>query len=481
MALRVERPMVGGEAWRMSLADATQPIVHDSVVERPDVGSGMSTPWPLVAPGLSGARLLDASASPEVAGALLDTPQARIAHAWALRDIALLGADSVVSTPLLVAHRDVRDRVRRLAPVFEQGTTVHPVRDEGMLFWVLHLYSASDRYPFSQRWQVGDDVFTYYKLAATAIVDATTGRVRLVPVAKPDAITRTWMTRLPRLFTPVGALPASLAAQLPPASDAAELQLRTFARYGSRAEGAIHRHAPDSAFVGGPGAPIMLARGSLDVPAWTLPLLDEHDGVAGVATIVGGAERTTMWTPSTRSPVSWPVLLGQLRNAVDSALGLVPDGSSSAAAPSGTGLLPAGRMGIEPERRGARAGADGRTSTRPRLGRAEAVVTSRGTLFIQTAWGTGADGSPQVRAVAMSDGAQVHVGRTLADALQAFGEVVERPEGVVMPGGNEQKAAGNGAARRWYDAMREAMKQGNWSAFGAAFDSLGRSLGRPPQ
>lgn len=481
MALRVERPMVGGEAWRVSLADATQPIVRDSVVERPDAGRDATGTWPLVAPGLTGARLLDGSTSPDIAGALLDTPRARIAHAWALRDVALLGADSVVATPLLVAHRDVRDRVRRLAPVFEQGTTVHPVRDKGALFWVLHLYSASDRYPFSQRWQVGEAVFTYYKLAATAIVDATTGRVRLVPVVRPDAIARTWMTRLPRLFTPVSALPTSLAAQLPPPSDAAEVQLRTFARYGSRAEGALHRHSPDSAFVGGPGAPIMLARSNADIPAWTLPLLDEHDGVAGVATVLGGAERATIWTPTRGVPASWPVLLGQLRTAIDSALGISPD-SSAAGAPSGTALLPAARMGTEPQPNGRRAADDTRTTQRPRLARPQAVITSRGTLFFQTAMGTGVDGSLQVRAVAVSDGVQVHVGTTLADALRAFGEAVEGPEGgSVTPVGLETNVSGRDAARRWYEAMREAMKQGDWSAFGAAFDSLGRSLGRPPQ
>lgn len=481
MALRVEQPVVGSGAWRVSLADATQPVLRDSIVDRPDAGSESAAPWPLVAPGLSGARLLDASSSPEVAGARLDTRLARIAHAWALRDIALLGADSAVSTPRLVVHRDVRDRVRRLAPVFEQGTTVHPVRDRGTLHWVLHLYSASDRYPFSQRWQVGDGVFTYYKLAATAIVDATTGRVTLVPVASPDAMARTWMTRLPRLFTPVSALPASLVSQLPPASDAAELQLRTFARYGSRTDGPVRRHAPDSAFVGGPGAPIMIARDGADVPAWTLPLLDEHDAVAGVATVVGGAERATVWIRTGAPTVSWPALLATLRQALDRAIGSAPE-KTMATSPRSGALLPAGRMGSVPDPEGRGAPDTTRAAARVRFGRPEAVITSRGTLFVLTAMGAGADGAPLVRAVAISDGVQVHVARSLAEALRAFGETVEDSVGgPAAPMGLAQSAPGREAARRWYDAMREALKQGNWSAFGAAFDSLGRSLGRPPQ
>jgi hypothetical protein len=294
------------------------------------------------------------------------------------------------------------------------------------------------------------------------------------------------MARLPRLFTPVSALPPSLVAQLPPASDAAELQLRTFARYGSRSEGAAPRHSPDSALVGGPGAAVMLMRGSANVPAWTLPLLDDHDGVAGVATVVGGAERETVWTPLTGSPVSWPVLLGHLRTAVDSALGFVADTGRANASGGATALnsvaLPAGRMGADGERNDRRAGDEARTPPRPRLGRPEAVVTARGTLFLQTALQTSVEGTWQVRAVAVSDGAQVKVGRTLADALGALGETVERPGGTAgTPTGLDPALPGRDSARRWYDTMREAMRQGNWSAFGAAFDSLGRSLGRPPQ
>jgi uncharacterized membrane protein (UPF0182 family) len=114
------------------------------------------------------------------------------------------------------------------------------------------------------------------------------------------------------------------------------------------------------------------------------------------------------------------------------------------------------------------------------------VITSRGPLFIQTATVVGADGVPQVQAVAVSDGTQAKVGRTLGEALRAIGERVQPLDGALGGVADvESTAPGRDTARRWYDAMRAAMQQGNWSAFGAAFDSLGRSLGRsrarPPQ
>ena len=73
------------------------------------------------------------------------------------------------------------------------------------------------------------------------------------------------------------------------------------------------------------------------------------------------------------------------------------------------------------------------------------------------------------------------MGPTLGEALQALGETVsaaEEPAGPLVSLGTDRREA-EGA--RLYEAMRQAMQRGDWRAFGAAFDSLGRVLGRPPQ
>jgi hypothetical protein len=447
-ALRVRRPIAATEAWRLSLVNVATPVLRDSSLGVPGREEDRDV-WPLVGPGVQGPRVLDADTATEVPGALLDTRQARIAHAWAMRDLALLDADSLVGVPLLVSHRDVRDRVQRLMPVFAQSERLYPVRSEGQLYWVLHLYSASDRYPLSQRWQIDGGVYTYFKRAATAIVDASTGRVRLVPVARPDPVARTWMTRLPRLFTPVSALPPTLAAALPPASESALAQLRTFARYGSRLEGEVVRHLPDSALAGGIPAPVMLDQAGTPQLSWSVALLDESDVIAGVATVTGGAEQVTWWSPSAAPSIRWPVALERLRAYDDSVQGQAADSS--------------------------------RRELRVRRGRVASISTSRGVLLVQPVQITRADGRVIVSRVAITDGTAVGVGGTLAAALTALGETVVGSMPVGTADRPEDVERIEGDAARWYERMRQAMKQGNWSAFGAAFDSLGRVLGRPPQ
>ncbi|AMW04927.1 UPF0182 family protein [Gemmatimonas phototrophica] len=449
-ALRVLRPLSDVEPWKLSVVDATHPVVRDSTVAPwGTADEDARGPWPLVGPGVQGARLLDAADAPEVQGAMLDTPQARLAHAWAMRDLALLKADSVSGAPLLVTHRDVRERIRRLAPVFVQGAHVYPVRDGDRLYWILHLYSASDRYPLSQRWQVAGGIYSYFKRAATAVVDAGTGRVRLVAAPRPDALARTWMARVPAVYSPASALPLSLLAAIPPATDGAIAQLRTFARFGSRADGSQQRHFPDSALAGGEPAPFLVEQGATTRLAWSVALLSANDDVAGVATVTGGADQMVWWSPAAAGGQRWPTLLERLRAFSDSAQPAPAD--------------------------------SGRREARVRLGRAEPLVTSRGLLLVQTVQLTRGDGRLVLARVLVTDGVAVGAGATLADALTMLGE---RVSGGLLPGSPAPVVDWEGTddvAARWYDAMRHAMKQGNWSAFGAAFDSLGRALGRPPQ
>jgi uncharacterized membrane protein (UPF0182 family) len=449
-ALRVRRPVASGERWTLAEVDATRPMVRDSVIElAPADSADAMRGWPLVAPGFDGPRLLDAVDAGGTPGVSLNARRSRIAHAWALREAWILSADSLATSPLIITHRDVRDRLQRVAPVFVQGDDVLPIHDNGHVYWAVQLYSASDRYPFSQRWNIAGGIYSYFRLAATALVDAGTGRVQLVPVERPDAIARTWMSRLPSLFTRAAALPPSLVAQLPPATESAMAQVRTFARYGSRLDGPVLRHLPDSALVGGVPAPHLVGATSNMAVAWSLPLLDASDQVDGVLTAVGGPSRATWWDAVTGPRLRWRAVSDALMTGADSARASLPDGV--------------------------------RRENRLKPGRISVQTTSRGALFVQPVQWLRGDGSVLIARVAVTDGRKVGIGATLAQAMAGVGErQTDVPAGraPTLPLLAEPVEA---AATRLYDAMRQAMRRGDWPAFGAAFDSLGRILGRPPQ
>ena len=438
-ALVVRRPADGAGDWRVSVFDATA----QTLLDRPDEASERTAV--LVGPGLRDPLLVDAARSPQVVGVSLASLRARIAHAWALRDLSLLRADSVRAEPLLLSHRDVRDRVARLAPAFAQANEVLPLRYDGRVFWTLHLYSVSDRYPLSQHWQFASGVYSYYRLAATAVIEAATGRVRLVAAPRADAPTRTWMARFPTLFAQAGELPAAILAQLPPANESAVAQIETFARYGLPRERSVLRHLPDSALIGGAPAPHWIGNAGERRVAWSVPLIDGGDQISGIVTVAGGQDRQTWWD-STSSPRNrWRTMTERLQIAIDSMQRAVGDGS--------------------------------RRGSRGQAGRVSAVMTADGVLLLQPLLGAQDDGSTTVLRVATTDGRRVGVGATVGEALGQFNDVPVATGPSVIAGGRQDSSD---AARRWYATLRSALRRGDWVQFGAAFDSLGRVLERPP-
>lgn len=444
-ALIVRRPVGSVEGWLVSAVDATRPVLRDSQVEFAPSSDDYAGDEPLVGPGLRGVRLIDAEHARGVRGVALSSLRSRIAHAWALRDLSLLAADTTAVEPLLVTHRDVRERVERLAPIFVQGNEVLPLVHEGRLYWTLQLYSASDRYPLSQQWQLATGVYSYFRLAATAVVEAAGGRVRLVAAPRPDAPTRTWMARLPTLFASAGELPPQLVAQLPPANESAVAQIKTFARYGSRLEGTVIRQLPDSALVGGAPPPHWIGNDRERLMAWSVPLLDGGDQVGGVVTVGGGVARQTWWDSTTVPRQRWRAVTERMQAALDSARGTMPDGT--------------------------------RREPRIRAGRVTTIMTTTGPLLVQPLLWNRSEGSTIIARLVASDGVRQGVGSTLVEALARMGEL---PMPSVPPTGAVEEGPSSDAARRWYAAMRDALRRGDWAGFGAAFDSLGRVLERPP-
>ncbi|MFL5596314.1 MAG: UPF0182 family protein [Gemmatimonadaceae bacterium] len=145
-----------------------------------------------------GARGLVVISEPQldVAGQRLGDGLSRVAYAWAYQSLSLL-SDSVPRRARLVTMRDVRTRLRALAPVFVQGNTVEPLFHADTLYWKLELYSASSNYPLSQHYVVAGEPRSYFRHVATALVNARTARVMIAADAVTDPIAQRWTTAFP--------------------------------------------------------------------------------------------------------------------------------------------------------------------------------------------------------------------------------------------------------------------------------------------
>jgi len=132
----------------------------------------------------------------DVAGERLGDGLSRWEYAWAYQSLELL-SDSIPRRARLVTNRDARNRIRALAPIFAQGSMVEPMFRADTLYWKLELYSASSNYPLSQHYVLAGEERSYFKHAATALVNARTARVMIAADPSPDPISLAWMGAFP--------------------------------------------------------------------------------------------------------------------------------------------------------------------------------------------------------------------------------------------------------------------------------------------
>jgi len=361
----------------------------------------------------------------------------RLLHAWALQRPQLLAASEERDgdDPVLVTTRDVRERVARLVPQFRQGRAATPLVDHDTLWWALDLYGTSASYPLSRRLAVpGGDVH-YYRHAATALVNATTGRVRIAPRADPDPIARTWLSRLGPLVVAREQLPAGLASALPVPADGALAQATALALTGTReAPAPTARRVPASdgadTLVAADGAtPWRLPSGAVAV---SLPIVSSADSLVSVLVATGGATPTTRVVPVTEA-LAWRATLERLAGA--------------------TG--------------------DDRADPQRVAGRVRLVPLATGSVVaVQPRFAWPVAGTPTLEGVAAVVGGEARTGRTLS-AVGGPPEDTggERPLDAVV----RQRLA------PLYDRMRAALGRGDFAEFGRLFDRLGRALGRVPE
>ncbi len=399
--------------------------------------------------------LVLADSTGRIPGVALDGGLARLALAWSAQNFRLLLGDLPRPSPRAIIHRDVRERVRALAPFFAQGRSVEPVLDGDSLYWALDLYAASADYPLSRRVPVGDDEWSYYQHAATALVQAATGRVLLVADSVSDPLARSWITRFPSIFVSWSAVAPSLAARVPPDIDGATIQATVFAHYGSRTEGSTARQLPpvdggDSLARGAP-TPVEFTASAGAEPrlAWTVPLLDGGDRVAGLIVATGGASRGTLWFPIERPPsgLRWHALVDRLAQA----------GSGISAADSNRG--------------GAGNGSDSPLVR----GRLRCLPFRDTAACVQTLYEWPRDGAPSIARVLVVMADSVLSGATLAEALHL------PPEGRAARTGPLSPAEFRMRVSALYEQMRAAMRRGDWTSFGKAYQELGALLGQPPR
>lgn len=135
----------------------------------------------------------------------------RMAVAIQQNDTNVLVSSYFTRNTRLLLHRQIVERVQRLAPFLTLDPDPYLViGDHGRLFWMLDAYTMSDRHPYSEPVTIGDQEFNYIRNSVKITVDAYNGTVHLYVFDEHDPILAAYRRVFPHLFLPRSQMPAGL-------------------------------------------------------------------------------------------------------------------------------------------------------------------------------------------------------------------------------------------------------------------------------
>ncbi len=138
-------------------------------------------------------------------------------------------SDDLAAESRIMIHRDVGQRLRRIAPFLRFDRDPYMVvTDDGRLVWLIDAYTVSDRYPYSQPLP---NLGNYIRNSVKATVDAYHGTVTFYLADPSDPIIRTYARAFPGLFKPLGDMPADLQRHIRYPEDLFAVQARMYATY----------------------------------------------------------------------------------------------------------------------------------------------------------------------------------------------------------------------------------------------------------
>jgi uncharacterized membrane protein (UPF0182 family) len=153
----------------------------------------------------------------------------RLVFAARFAEIKILLSDDFTGESRILYHRQVAERVRKIAPFLRVDRDPYPViTAEGRIVWLVDAYTTTDHFPYSQPTQ---GVGNYIRNPVKATVDAYDGTVAFYVVEPDEPLIAAYTRAFPGLFRPFAAMPEDLRAHIRYPQDLFGIQARMYAQY----------------------------------------------------------------------------------------------------------------------------------------------------------------------------------------------------------------------------------------------------------
>ena len=140
----------------------------------------------------------------------------------------LLFSGDITPESRVLIYRNVMQRAARVAPFLRFDHDPYMVIHDGRLVWVLDAYTVSDRFPYATAIK---GVGNWMRNSVKVTVDAYDGSVDFWLADSTDPIANAWSTAFPGLLKPLDDMPAELRKHLRYPIDLFAVQSHLFATY----------------------------------------------------------------------------------------------------------------------------------------------------------------------------------------------------------------------------------------------------------
>jgi len=144
-------------------------------------------------------------------GVSLGSFMRRLVYAWQFGDMNILISGELNSNSEILYYRNIKDRVKHLAPFLMLDDDPYLVIMDGKLFWIQDAYTTTTRYPYSE--PLGSGV-NYIRNSVKAVIDAYDGSVTFYVTEPDDAVIKTYESIFPDLFVSMDKMPDFIRAHL---------------------------------------------------------------------------------------------------------------------------------------------------------------------------------------------------------------------------------------------------------------------------
>ncbi|MBF6355076.1 UPF0182 family protein [Nocardia higoensis] len=171
----------------------------------------------------------------------------RLAFAAKYAERNILFSEAIGEDSKIIYNRSPRDRVQKVAPWLTADGNAYPAVVDGRIVWIVDAYTTLDNYPYAQKTSlegaVEDSIdkktgrllprkeVSYIRNSVKATVDAYDGTVTLYEVDSTDPVLKAWRGVFPDAVQPESAISAELRAHFRYPEDLFKVQREMLTKY----------------------------------------------------------------------------------------------------------------------------------------------------------------------------------------------------------------------------------------------------------